>query len=326
MRFPALLLAALLCVAVSGAKAAGVRFLDMPADADGPAMTGMVWYPCAAPPTDLPFGRTTLRGTKGCPVTGDALPLVVVSHGFGGKLSSHHDTTEALADAGFVVAAINHPIDSGPDMSRADTIAALTERPKDIKRLIDYMLNTWPDHAKLDPGKIGFFGFSRGGYTGLVLIGGSPDLRRCLEAAPASFCDQARDNPIASPGSFTHDPRIKAAVIADPAWGPMFTRDGLKDVKAPVQLWASELSSKDRVEVTRESVAAVGQNLPVRPESHLVANAGHFAFLTPCSPALAEGLPRLCTDPPGFDRVAFHKELDADIVTFFRDNLSVARN
>jgi len=36
-------------------------------------------------------------------------------------------------------------------MTRADTLAALTERPADITRLIGYMLDAWPDRDKLDP-------------------------------------------------------------------------------------------------------------------------------------------------------------------------------
>lgn len=53
--------------------------------------------------------RYPTRG-KGLRVNGDKLPLVVVSHGRGGDSVGLHDTAEALADAGFVVAAINHPV------------------------------------------------------------------------------------------------------------------------------------------------------------------------------------------------------------------------
>ena len=40
----------------------------------------------------------------------------------------------------------------------------------------------------------------------------------------------------------TYDPRIKAAVIADPLalW---FTADSLQEIKVPIQLWASELGA-----------------------------------------------------------------------------------
>jgi hypothetical protein len=31
-------------------------------------------------------------------------------------------------------------------------------------------------------------------------------------------------------------------------------------------------------------------------------------------------LPRLCTDPPGFDRTAFHRDFDASVVGFSREH------
>jgi hypothetical protein len=34
-------------------------------------------------------------------------------------------------------------------------------------------------------------------------------------------------------------------------------------------------------------------------------------------------LPRLCTDPPGFDRTAFHRDFNASIASFFRENLAI---
>ena len=70
-------------------------------------------------------------------------------------------------------------------------------------------------------------------------------------------------------------------------------------------------------------VAAVDKSLRAEHEYRVAPNTGHFAFLTPCSPALAAKRPELCIDAPGFDRVAFHKEFDAAVVAFFRDRLSV---
>jgi len=48
---------------------------------------------------------------------------------------------------------------------------------------------------------------------------------------------------------------------------------------------------------------------------------GHFAFLSPCPPTLAKDSPTLaeiCTDAPGFDRVAFRKQFNAGVLGFFR--------
>jgi predicted dienelactone hydrolase len=32
-------------------------------------------------------------------------------------------------------------------------------------------------------------------------------------------------------------------------------------------------------------------------------------------------VPDICTDPPGFDRAAFHKDFDARVLAFFRKTL-----
>jgi predicted dienelactone hydrolase len=73
--------------------------------------------------------------------------------------------------------------------------------------------------------------------------------------------------------------------------------------------------------VTPESVAAVDANLPGKHEYHVVPNSAHFAFLPPCSAALASARPELCSDAPDFDRAAFHNQLDADVLAFFRTHL-----
>jgi predicted dienelactone hydrolase len=99
-------------------------------------------------------GPHTLSAAKDCPISGDNLPLVVISHGNGGTELNFYDTAEALADAGSVVAAIKHPGDTTFDMSRF--LSALVERPTDITRLIDFMLGASPAASKIDPERIGF--------------------------------------------------------------------------------------------------------------------------------------------------------------------------
>src|SRR5437764_193019 len=131
-------IAAAACLVAARAEAAGFQLIAIPADAAGPALTAAIWSPCATPPGKLLLGgRVPAPGNESCPIDGEHLPLVVMSHGYHGWFGNEHDTAEALADAGFVAVAVNHPIDTGPDMSRADDLAALVERPADIKRLID---------------------------------------------------------------------------------------------------------------------------------------------------------------------------------------------
>ncbi|OAF10116.1 hypothetical protein AYJ54_12340 [Bradyrhizobium centrolobii] len=323
MRVFKFILVSAFCSVATLVQAAGFRFITVPAEAGFPMLRAAVWSPCPGPVGEVKLSVITLPATQDCAVSGEKLPLIVISHGYGGSFAGHHDTAEVLADGGFVVVALNHPVDAGgSDMSRADTLAALTERPADITRVINYMLSAWPDRGKLDPENIGFFGFSRGGYAGLVVAGGSPDFRKaiafCPEGSPHPICAQLRRNGMPTE-TFVHNERIKALVIADPAFGPLFDPDGLKNVKIPIQLWESELSGEDRTggEVTPDYVSAIGRGLPVKPDYHLVPGAGHFAFLAPCTPDLANKLPRICTDRPGFDRAAFHAEFDVAVLAFF---------
>ncbi|RYF71267.1 MAG: dienelactone hydrolase [Comamonadaceae bacterium] len=309
---------AALCSAATLAHAAGFAFIEVPADQDGPALRGAVWSPCSTPPGPIDLAPLVLQGTRDCPVTGPGLPLVVVSHGAGGSALGHHDTAAALADAGYVVASIHHPGDNFQDMSRQGHLSAFATRPVDMKRLTVYMLGAWPQRAQLDAGKVGFFGFSRGGYTGLVAAGAVPDwtLRPdlCPPLSTRPLCGEIRRNEI--PATPAPDACIKAAVIVDPL--SVFDAKGLRQVGVPVQLWASALGGDG---VTLNSVETVRQGLPRAPDWHLAANAAYYAFLAPCSPALAEVAPDICRDAPGFDRVAFHQVFNAQVVQFIQQHI-----
>jgi predicted dienelactone hydrolase len=312
--------AAACCITATVAQAAGVRFIDVPADGDGPALTGAVWSPCAAPAQQIRLRLLTTPGIQDCPIVGERLPLVVVSHGRRGWFGGHHDTAEALADAGFVVAAIDHPGDNSPDGSRSSDLSVFVERPADIKRLIDFMLGAWPDAATIDRQRVGFFGFSRGGYTGLVAIGANPEFQPstalCPEGSTSQLCQQIRRSELPA-AFFVHDPRLKAAVIVDPL-AIFFGPDSFRGVMVPIQLWASEHGGDG---VSPEAVEAVQRALPAKPDYHVVSEAGHFAFLAPCSPGQAKAVPQFCTDAPGFDRAAFHQAFDAEVLAFFRAHL-----
>ncbi|MCR6476235.1 dienelactone hydrolase [Variovorax sp. ZS18.2.2] len=326
-----LLLIAACCLVAPFAHAAGFSTLEIPADAAGPALRGAVWTPCATPAGEIKLERSAITGVRDCPIAADyRLPLVVLSHGYGGSFLGHHDTAQALADAGFVVAAISHSDDNyqirgGPN----DRVVALATRTTDIKRLLDYMLVQWPAHERLAADRIGFYGFSRGGYTGLVLAGARPDFER-LPPRPGPPCATAPASPacaqmgqrfkelLAAP--LAHDVRIKAAVIADPL-SMVFTAEGLKNVTIPIQLWTSALGGDG---VTPDSVAAVRRNLPAAPDWHVAEKAAHFGFLAPCSAPQLEAKAEICRDAPGFDRVAFHATFNAQVLRFFNQHLMQA--
>ena len=314
-----------LSMLVTTASGAGFQH-GYAADPDGKPLEVGIWYPSEGQPGPLMQGPTTMTVVANGPVAGRALPLVVMSHGTGGSYLGHDDTAIALADAGYVVAAVTHAGDNYADQSRSTDVF---DRPRQISRVIDHLLSVWNGHARIDPERVGIFGFSAGGLTALIAIGGVPDLSRVRPMCALHPTDFACEMilragvPLDLPTAVAaRDLRIKSAVIAAPALGYAFAPDGLKNVEVPVQLWRAEL---DAVLPQPRYAEAVRLALPVAPEYHVVPGAGHFDFLAPCSDALASIAPAICARSPTFDRVAFHRTFNADVVRFFDDAMATRR-
>jgi predicted dienelactone hydrolase len=295
------------------------------ADPDGKPLEIGIWYPSQATVQPTVIGLTTMNVAVNGIAHGKALPLVVISHGTGSSLLGHFDTAIALADAGFVVAAVTHAGDNYADQSRS---ADIMDRPRQISRVIDHMLSSWDGRAMVDPARIGMFGFSAGGFTTLVNIGGVPDFSKIgpmCRQYPGDFACQliAKSGsnpavPLTSATARPADPRIKAAVVAAPALGFAFSPDGLKNVKVPVQLWRAD---NDVLLPHPRYAEAVRLALPEAPDYHVVTNAGHFDFLVPCSNALASIAPAICASAVGFDRAAFHASFNAAVLSFLNKTL-----
>lgn len=314
----------LLAAAPGLALAAGYQRAEAGATASEAAVPMMIWFPCEGATTSSQLGPYVVDADPDCDIVGESLPMIAISHGQGGSFLGHHDTAVALANAGFVVVSVSHPGDTFSDESRAQSVSIFETRPRDISRALTYLLSEWPHRQRLDAQSIGVFGFSRGGYTALSLIGATPS----VSASGSRFC--------ASWWSFVHslcrqldasdarivpqaDSRVRAAVVVDPL--NLFDDAGLGAVTAPVQLWASELGG-DGVELSH--VEAIRSALPTPPEYRIARGGGHFAFLAPCPPALMDSAPRICEDPESFDRAALHRTMNAEVVSFFARHLKTA--
>jgi predicted dienelactone hydrolase len=315
----------ILALAATPAFSAGFERVSVPASSGPPLEVG-IWYPSGAPVSSQSLGLYTQTVANGGAIAGRGLPLIVMSHGSGGSFEGHYDTALALADAGFVVAAVTHTGDNYRDPSG---MTRVENRPPHIKILIDYMLASWSHHGLLDPARIGMFGFSAGGFTALVMVGGVPDMTRvapyCKAYADEWPCRKAREYPPgapAVPAAFIHDPLITAAVIAAPALGFTFSREGLAGVKVPIQLWRGD---SDELLPHPRHAQNVYEALPVKPEYRVVPKAGHFAFIAPCTDLAFRFAAEICRDPPGFDRAAFHREFNAAVVIFFEAKLPARR-
>jgi predicted dienelactone hydrolase len=221
MRF-ALIALALFARLVAPAMAVGFQHVTAADPDDQPLEVG-IWYPSDAPTSPRPLGFFSQTVAVDGPVAGNRLPLILFSHGNGGSFAEHYDTALTLAKAGFVVASVTHTGDNFRDQSK---MSQVVNRPRHVSRVLDYMLAVWLRRDRLDPDRVGIFGFSSGGFTALVSVGAVPDMARlgphCTAHRQDFACrvigERRVDPPANSPPSaWIHDVRIKAAVVAAPA-------------------------------------------------------------------------------------------------------------
>jgi predicted dienelactone hydrolase len=264
------------------------------------------------------LGHSPIPVAIWAPATGNGLSLVIISHGTGGGMASHLDTAQALAEAGFVVVAPTHPGDNFQDDAIVGRTDWFVDRSRHVTKVIDYMFGEWDGRGRLGPASVGIFGFSAGGTTALISIGGVPDLSLAMphcERQAEFICSILRPSGEEPSPVWSHDPRLVAAVVAAPGLGFAFDAPGLADVHAPVQLWGG---SEDETVPYATNAGIIRGLLPQAPDFHSVEGASHLSFLAPCTPQTP---PTLCQDPPGFDRARFHQNFNQALIEFFSAHL-----
>jgi len=323
---PLLLLTTLAAAEAPATRQAGFTRLTVPNPMGGGAIQTVVWCPTTAPASPVKLGPFDLEvAIDGAPEAG-AHPLIAISHGTGGSNLGHHDTAIYLARHGFVVITPMHPGDNFQDTSAYGTDAQLFGRPRHIKAVLDAVVAHPVFGRVVDTARIGVAGMSAGGYTALVLVGGKPDFAKlavyCREQPDDPWiCGRGPKNggpPAVSDWAVVRDLRIKSAVLMAPALGPAFDQAGLADVRVPIRLYRPEADEVLRHPYNAERVRMM---LPRAPEYVVLPGAGHYVFLAPYSPLLAQQAPQICVDPPGVDRGAVHARLNAEIEDFFRRTL-----
>jgi len=186
----------------------------------------------------------------------------------------------------------------------------------------------------IDPEKLGVYGLSAGGYTAMGLIGAVPDVERmqthCTQYTEEYVCSEGMVDAVMRAGmdslpdnDWGADSRIKAAAIAAPAFGFAYTSETLANVSADIQFWSA---GNDQSVPTDTNVTWLETQLPVKPETHRIAQANHFAsMVVPCRDTFKAADPEeyemVCGDAKGFDRREFHVQMHTEMIRFSNSSL-----
>ena len=103
--------------------------------------------------------------------------------------------------------------------------------------------------------------------------------------------------------------------------GLVFDKAGLASIDRPVFLYYGE---HDEVLPPKYNVLHIAPLIKTLAGITMIPKAGHYVFLSPCSPQLTRDAPDICIDPPGVDRVAAHRQIDTDALAFFRKTLGTS--
>jgi predicted dienelactone hydrolase len=319
---------------------AGVGLSSIPATEQDGTIT--LFYPSSTPVQIVKRGPFTLQlAEQGRPVPGNGR-LIVISHGSGGSPWVHSNLASSLVEAGFVVAMPQHRGDNYLDNGRPGP-ESWAQRPVEVSRAIDAVGRDARFAGMLNLNKVGIYGMSAGGFTGLVLAGGSwssakfkqhceahlaEDFQTCVglitrltggildgikKAGALAVIRHRFDD--ATPQAHT-DARI-AAVVSGVPLAAVFDMASLAALRVPLALITA---AQDRWLIPKFHSDRVLQACLQCEHLADLRTAGHGALLSPLPPGFTGLIGELLNDPPSFDRGVM-SEVDRKITAFFERHL-----
>ena len=304
-----------------------------------------VWYPAAdsaieTPQTIGPPGQSLFDAGSAMPHAAFApslepLPVILLSHGTGGSAQQLGWLGTALARAGFIAAAVDHPGNNAVTGYTPEGFSLWWERATDLSEVLDGLLADTELAPHIDRDRIGAAGFSLGGYTVLELAGARTDI-----AAFFDFCHkdpqnldchtpEMKDMPgpdklleavrktsgesLARSGDSFRDPRVRAVFAIAPALGFTQTPESLHGIRIPVEV---VVGSADPIAPPANNANLIKANVRGARET-ILPNVAHYTFLDTCTAAGTQTVAQYCTDPPGVDRNAIHVQVSDLAGQFF---------
>lgn len=288
-----------------------------------------VWYPSLEPAKKIRYLAFTGYANKKGIISGGRFPLIMMSHGTGGHRFNQFFIAEFLASHGYIVAAVEHPLNNYLNNTAQGTVANLWHRPIDVSFVIGELLRHRQFSTQINRDLIGFVGHSIGGYTGLVLAGAVPGfqlvIQYCSEhSEDRLMCDTLTseiEKDINDDFDFTSlkDPRIKALFIMAPALAQAFDRENTLGVNLPIFITES---GKDEVLPKPFNIDRYRSTLSGDVEYFKFSNAGHYVYIHECPAMVGLVVGEACRDT-GTPRSEIHPLLKKLSLDFFNDRLVV---
>lgn len=289
--------------------AAGMRTISVKDPNGQRNLDGFIWHPTAFDqPSELDFESKVWVGT---PVIKDAgiatgkYPLIVLSHGMFGNAYNQAWLASALAQKGYIVAAINHP-GTSTWLRDEDQRRELWKRPQDISRLIDYLTATVEYSSHIDPSKIYMAGHSLGGFTAALLAGARYDALKfdafCAEIPDELVCGVLKGWDVAKTAedrkqmqADLSDNRIKAFALFDLGGTQSFSTQSLSQItRAMLIFGAPVMNSGLTLDIESRTLVKALPKQNVRYIEH--ATMSHFDFFGLCK---SGGYELLKSEEPG---------------------------
>jgi predicted dienelactone hydrolase len=306
--------------------ATGYAVHHIPADHRTAPIEVHIWYPTDdIAPADVIAQNALFAGFSAqidaTPAKSES-PVVIFSHGSGGKAVQTGWFASQLAAQGLIVVSTNHQgtmsLDSDPHQT-----PMLWQRTRDLSAALDALENGDIGAVQPDMDRVAAMGFSLGGAAALS-IGGAA----LSKADFISYCAQSIEKPdcdwmIAAGVDFEgidqelyeadwSDPRIGAVLAIDPALTQAMTLEGLAQMDLPVMTLGLGFA-----DVIPEAVDAshLADKLP-NGRHVWIGEAAHFSFLPTCGivgkiATSLMGDDNICSDWGLRNRDVIHEEIAA---------------
>jgi predicted dienelactone hydrolase len=284
-------------------------------DGDGPRpLAWAAWYPASDDADNAAMLSTPQR-----------YPLVLLSHGTGGRAMDLGWLAQRLAQHGYIAIGVNHHGNTLAEPYRAEGFLCWWERARDLGVLLDQLLLHDDFADRIDVTRISVVGYSLGGCAAVALTGaitkasrfqrsetsrdyyarGVPEFPDLADHLPGLLENSAvfRDSWARMSHSY-RDPRFRAALLLAPGRGLFgFNEASLAAIDTPARIIVGG------ADPTLAASRWLHARMPASTLDVLAPEVGHDVFLPQANEAGRSAAPATTVDTAGVDRAKIHRHV-----------------